>query len=232
MNTQVILGSEKNRQIHIGTSELVSPKIAESLRSMPSGTHAILVYDTQESKRDVLLSHLGLGVNRAGLVYAYAEEGPDRIREEMKKFGIDAGHLEKKNTLAIRSSEDVYIANGKVDTEGIIKGFSDLAWDYTRKGMDGIRASAEMSPFFRRGMISELEKYEHALHRRFSFPGRGVCAYNLIELQNSGHLETLMPMLRAHAVVILTGPKGGVVLEPDTVTEKDVEKVMAVPILR
>lgn len=211
---------------------MTSLKIDDVLRRMKLGTHAILVYDSQDNKRQVLLKHLELGVNRTGLVYAYAEEGPDGIREEMKRFGMNAKRLEEADLLAIQSSEDIYMPEGRVDTESIIKGFSDLAESYARRGLGGIRASAEMSPFFRHGLFRELEDYERALHRKFSFPARGICAYNLVELNNSGRLETLMPMLRAHDVVMLTGPNGSTVLNPDVVTEKDVEAVMQVPIAR
>jgi hypothetical protein len=211
---------------------MTSSKIDDALRTMTLGTHAILVYDTQDNKREVLLKHLELGMNRTGLVYGYAEEGPDKIRREMRRFGMDANQLEEADLLTIKSSKEIYMPDGKVDADGIIKGFSDLARSYSKRGLEGIRASAEMSPFFNHGLIKDLEKYEHALHRRFSFPARGVCAYSLVELNNSGHLGTLMPMLRAHDLVMLTGPNGTAILHPDSVTEGDVETVMQVPIAR
>jgi hypothetical protein len=45
-------------------------------------------------------------------------------------------------------------------------------------------------------------------------------------MQSSGSLDILMPLLRAHGPVILTGPKGGVILESSRVQEKHVEQVL------
>jgi hypothetical protein len=197
---------------------------------MSSGTHAVLVYDSQENKREVLLNHLGIGVNRAGLVYGYAEESGESVRKQMKRFGINAGHLEKKDQLAIKSTEELYFGDGRMDADRVIKSFADLAWEYRGRGLDGIRGAAEMSPFFRRGMMKELVSYERALHRKFFFPGRGICGYNLVELENSGHIDILMPIIEAHDVVFLTGPKGITVSRPDIVTEREVETVTNIAI--
>ena len=32
--------------------------VATAIREMPSGTHAVLVYDSPENKRDVLFAHM------------------------------------------------------------------------------------------------------------------------------------------------------------------------------
>jgi hypothetical protein len=210
---------------------LISREVADSLRRMRSGTHAILVYDTPKRKREVLFSHLDFGGDREQLVYVCAEESPEKVRGALADFGMEVPRLEKEDLLAVKNYDQVYIVNDKVDIEGIIRNFADLAWGATKRGLLGMRAAAEMSCFFHDGRVEELERYEHALHRRFSFPGKGLCGYNLIELANSGRLDTLMPMLRAHDLVIMTGPKGSAVLEPDSVKERDVEAVMQVVVV-
>ena len=84
-----------------------------------------------------------------------------------------------------------------------------------KKGLPGgLRVAEEMSYFFQNDMISELTTYENRLHRTFSFPVMGVCAYNLTEMHDHGHLETLLSLLHAHDQVILTGPRGPSILEP------------------
>ena len=49
-------------------------------------------------------------------------------------------------------------------------------------------------------------------------------------MASTGNLETLMPLLRAHGTIILTGPKGSSVLKPDTVQKQDVEHVMKIKV--
>ena len=198
--------------------------VAESLATMPSGTHAVLVYDSAENKRQVLFNHLSLGAGKEGLVYACSEESPTAIREEMTGYGIDVNALQASHKLSILDYRDVYIVNGKVDAPKIIEGFSTLAWDFHNKGMDGIRAAAEMSCFFKERKVSELMRYENALHKQFPFPGKGICAYNLVELGNSGNLELIWPILRAHGLVMMTGPNGSFALEPEKVNREDVRE--------
>ena len=111
---------------------------------------------------------------------------------------------------------------------GIIKGFSVLAYVYTYRGL-AMRAAAEMTCFFRKNKVDELVGYENDLHRKFSFPAFGICGFNLIEMGNSGNLEVLWPIIRAHAVVIMTGPGGSFILPPEEVRAKDVEKTMGAP---
>ncbi|HUH82907.1 MAG TPA: MEDS domain-containing protein [Nitrososphaerales archaeon] len=203
-------------------------QVAEAVRGMPTGTHAVLVYDSQKNKRDVLFDHLKLGVKTNGLVYACSEESPGEIRRELADEGVDVGGLEGKGVLSVKNYDDVYIVDGEVNIPQIISGFSSLAWGYQRQGLEGIRASAEMSCFFHERKVGELVEYEKALHREFSFPGRGICAYNLTEMVNSGGLELLWPILRAHKLVIMTGPNGSFAMEPEGVTKGDVEGTMGV----
>jgi len=146
----------------------------------------------------------------------------------MKRFGLDVDEREKEGTLSVKNSDEVYIVNGRVDSPRIIKGFSDLAYDYSSRGY-GMRAAAEMSCFFDHRLVDELVTYENDLHRKFSFPAFGLCGYNLVKMYNSGKLDVLWPILRAHSLVIMTGPNGSFALEPEKIEQGDVEKTMGVP---
>lgn len=205
---------------------MVPYSVDDALKEMPSGTHAVLVYDTLENKRAVLFNHLKLGAGKEGLVYVCSEEGKHEIRDEMKDSGIDVGSLEAKGDLAIRGYDEVYVVDGEVDPAHIISGFSDLAWGYSHRGMNGVRAAGEMSCFFKEGKVEQLLEYERSLHRKFSFPGKGVCAYNIVEMGTSGRMDALWPILRAHGLVIMTGPHGSFALEPEQVTKVHLESAM------
>ncbi len=207
---------------------MLDPKIARSLKEMRPGAHVVLVYDSLEHKKEVLFNHLKCGVGEAKLAYVCSEEAPQQVEREMEKFGIDVKGLEQTEMLSVGNYDEVYIKQDKVDVEGIIDHFSDLAWRCKKSGLKGLRAAAEMSCFFQCGKVKELTMYEYALHREFAFPGMGICAYNVLEMEKSGHLGMLMPLLRAHSRVILTGPLGISMLEPEKLEDNHVERMMQV----
>lgn len=196
---------------------MLRAQIETAIREMPLGSHAVLVYDSEENKRDVLFSHLKAGVGRSGLVYACSDETPEQIEGELASSGVDVSHLKRDGMLDVVDAEGVYLAGGVLDPPKVAKSFSDRAFEFRSKGYEGIRASAEMTCVFRKRGAERLVEYEEYLHRHFSFPAIGVCGYNLVALGNSGRLELLWPVLRAHAVVIMTGPNGAFALEPEKV---------------
>jgi len=209
---------------------MVSPEVAHALNVMEPGTHAVLIYDSMENKRDVLFRHLRNGIADSKLVYVCSEEEPEQIRRAMRDDEIDVEGLESRERLTVSNYDEVYIRHGRVDTPGVIDGFAKLAWDSTRQGLKSLRAAAEMSCFFRHGKVVELVEYERALGRRFHFPGMGVCAFGVVEMQSAGCLDILMPLLRAHGIVILTGPRGDVVLQPEGVQTRRVEEALQITI--
>lgn len=202
---------------------MVRHDVGNAVREMPTGTHAILVYDSPENKRDVLFNHLKYGEGREGLVYVCSLESPENIKEEMDDFGLDVDGQSSKGNLTVSKYDEVYVVNGKVHTSGIIMKFAEMSARYRAKGMSGIRAGAEMECFYKENKVPELLQYERALHRTFSFPAKGVCAYSLVEMANSGNLEMLWPLIRMHALVIMTGPNGSFALEPEKVSEEAVK---------
>lgn len=202
----------------------------EAVRNMPPGSHAVLVYDSQENKRDVLFEHLKVGADTDGLVYACSEETPASIRSGLEESGMDVEGLERKGLLTVKRYDHVYIVDGKVNTPGIISSFSDLAWDYNKRGLRGVRAAGEMSCFFKERKIDELINYERALHRKLSFPGKGICGYSLVEMSKTDSIDLLWPILRAHGLVIMTGPTGSFALEPEQVTGEVIERTIGVTV--
>lgn len=205
-----------------------SPEVVRALRDMEPGSHTVVIYDSPQNKRDVLFSHLTLGKSNSKMVYVCSEERPDEIGREMSAYGLDVADLAKRDMLVISNFDEVYIPkDGRVDIKGIINGFSRLAWDCRSKSLT-LRAAAEMSCFFRKGKLVELVEYERALGKSFNFPGMGVCGYDVLEMQSSGALNTLLPIIRAHGRVIFTGPNGSVVMEPERVENDHVEQVMQI----
>ena len=184
------------------------------LKEIIPGSHVVLIYDSPESKRNILFTHLALGIEDSKLAYVCSEESPDKVRQEMKESGIDAGDLESRGRLAILDYKEVYLKDGKVDIPQAIGYLSHLAWSCRKENLDGgLRVAEERSGFVRQEMFGDLATYERRLHRTFFFPATTVCAYDLTEMQISGNLESLLA-LHSQDRLLLTGPKGFSVMEP------------------
>jgi hypothetical protein len=209
---------------------MITREINEFLSDFRSHAHLILFYYEPEAKREILFSHLKFGEEKQGLAYVCSEENPQQIRGGMKKFGIDADGLRTRGKLAISNYDEIYLVDHVANIAKIMTAFSEMTEKYRLMGLDGMRAAAEMTCFFREDKVKELMAYEYALHRRLRFPAEGICAYNIREMQSSGCLETIMPMIRAHDTVILAGPNESLLLDPVKVEQDEVEEAMQIEI--
>ena len=205
---------------------MLGSEVSDFLSSFEQGTHVILFYDTLEAKRELLFNHLKYGASRQGLAYVCSEESPEKIREEMIDFGIDANSVRGNRNLTIANYDEVYIINGEVEIPSIISRFSRMVDAYKSQGLDGLRAGAEMSCFFRNGKVNELIGYENALHRKMTFAAEGICAYNISEMSALGFLNVFMPLVRAHDPVIFSSPKGFFIVKPEKVEKKHLEMMI------
>ena len=209
---------------------MLSPEVSQTLQNLTPGMHTILVYDSLENKREVAFNHLRYGIQDAELAYVCSEETPPQVEREMKDDGFDVEALERRKQLTVANYDAVYFNRGHVYIPSIIGRFSGAARKSAGRGLKGLRAVGEMSCFIKHNKIDEMMEYEQALQRKFSFPAMGLCAFNVLELESSGNMDTLMPLLRAHGTIILTGPKGSAVLKPENVQKGDVEHVMKVKV--
>jgi hypothetical protein len=208
---------------------MLSPHLAEFLADFKPKTHAIVFYNTPEKKHDVLLTHMKYGAEKdQGLAYVCSDQTPLQVEGEMKKFGIDVERLRAQHRLAINNYDRVYIVDGKVDIPKIMTSFSDLSTKYRAMGLNGLRASAEMSCFIKERKMNELIMYEYAMHRKLRFEAEGICGYNILELCESGHLKAIMQLLRAHDPVIMAGPNDSLILQPEKVEPKDLEEALKI----
>jgi hypothetical protein len=208
---------------------MMSLEVARVLSEMKPGTHAILIYDSPENKREILMNHLRIGVYDAKLNYVCSDGTPQDVEDAMRQAGFDFDILKKEERLTIEGCGDVFFKHGKADVTGTIGYFSYLALASKRQGLDGgLRVAAEMSCFFRNNAIDELVTFERRLHRTFSFPAIGLWAYDLSELNNSGHLEPLLKLLHAQNPLIFAGPKGATVLQQDPDQLANAQKLIQV----
>ncbi|MBW1669414.1 MAG: hypothetical protein JRJ66_15495 [Deltaproteobacteria bacterium] len=69
-------------------------------------------------------------------------------------------------------------------------------------------------------------QYEYSLQRVLSLPMDAICAYSLKTMVETGYTDVIMPLVRAHGRAIFTAEGGTVVIEPENVEDKDVERLL------
>ena len=199
--------------------------VNDFLSRFDPGSHVVLFYNDQKSKHELLFTHLKYGEHSQGLAYVCSEESPSLIRQEMQKFGLDTNSVKGTDKLTISNYDEIYIENGEVDIPAIIGKFAGMVDACRNRGLNGLRAAAEMSCFFKHGKIEELVAYERALHRRLMFKAEGICAYNITEISSQGYLDVVMPLVRAHDPVIFATPNGYLIMKPSKVGNKHIEQM-------
>ena len=199
--------------------------VNDYLSRFDPGSHVVLLYNDQKSKDVLLFTHLKYGEHSQGLAYVCSEESPSLIRQEMQKFGLDTNSVKGTDKLTISNYDEIYIVNGEVDIPAIIGKFAGMVDACRNRGLNGLRAAAEMSCFFKHGKIEELVAYERALHRRLMFKAEGICAYNITEISSQGYLDVVMPLVRAHDPVIFATPNGYLIMKPSKVGNKHIEQM-------
>lgn len=118
----------------------------------------------------------------------------------MKEYGIDVERLEREKALLIINYDGWYIKDGKMDPSYTINLWIDLLEEAMKRGYRSLRATGEMSCFFRHKQVEKLLEYERALHRRLELAMMGLCAYNGKDFL--GGLESvLIQLIASHLIV-------------------------------
>jgi hypothetical protein len=84
---------------------MISRDVLKKFGEIQPGTHSVLVYDPDERKEDALFTHMKLGWQHDGLVYACSEEIPPQAKTTMRKFGIEVDRRERDGTLMVETSK-------------------------------------------------------------------------------------------------------------------------------
>jgi hypothetical protein len=209
---------------------LSTQEIDSFIQGVNTTDHVLLFYDTQESKRRILYRYLSEGLKKGkGIVYVHSEETPRDINEGLTSHGIDFEPNLASGNILMPRYDDFYIVDGEAEALRILNKLHETSRYFESKGL-GFRGVGEMSCFFREEKVRELLRYEYALHKVLSIPMEAVCAYNLKTIVETGHTEVIMPLVRAHGKAMFTAEGGTMVLEPENVEEKDVERLLKIKI--
>jgi sugar-specific transcriptional regulator TrmB len=185
----------------------VPEKIVHFMEQLRPTNHLIFVYDSPDAKYNVLFNYLkaGLDGGEAG-VYVAGDENTNQIKAAMKQFGIRFEEYEKTGALQLFRYEDVYIIDGKFDTNTTMNLWNRLYKDALKKGFKGLRVTGEMACFLKHNLIQELIEYEKALHRILDIPIVAICAYNANMLNRSKDpINLYNELARAHGTALFTG---------------------------
>jgi len=155
---------------------------------------------------------LKAGLDRGeAAVHIASPESPSEIKEAMERFGIEVDRLGRSGVLHVLDYRDCYIIRSKFSISRTIAFWKRLLNESLANGLKGLRAAGEMACFFEKGMVKELVEYERALRRVFELPMTGICAYDTNVVVKEGRGELFLDLIKAHGVVIIIGPQGGVV---------------------
>ena len=209
---------------------LLNKQLKTFFDEMKPSDHALLFYDSQKNKHKILYNYLKDGLEKGrGVVYICSEERPDQIRRGLSAAGVDVEPNERSGNMLIKSFDEWYIEEGRVEILKIINHWNEAYNRFKEKGL-GMRVTGETSCFFRQNKVRELLRYEYALHRVVSIPIEVLCAYDVQTIVKTGYTDMIMPLVRAHGKAIFTSRDGSVVIEPEHVEDRDVERLLEIEI--
>ncbi len=209
---------------------MLSEEIDSLINGIDTTDHVLLFYDTQESKRRILFSYLAEGLKKGkGVVYIHSEETPQDIHRGLASQGIDVEPNLASGSILTPRYDEFYIVDGEVEALRILNKWHQTNSVFKSKGL-GLRATGEMSCFFRNGKVRELLRYEYALHKVLFMPMDAICAYNLKTIVETGYTDVIMPLVRAHGKAVFTAEGGTMVLEPENVEGTDIERLLEIKI--
>ncbi|MFW9926780.1 MAG: MEDS domain-containing protein [Candidatus Thorarchaeota archaeon] len=182
-------------------------KLMRILKRLRPRDHAILFYDSKESKHNTLFSYIESGLKRGEAArYICSEESPSDIRESMQRFGIDVERFESGGALGILHYTDMYIRNGTFNIDDVMDTWNDSFNEAISLGFKGMRVTGEMSCFIEHNLVSELIEYERALHTVLDVPMTAICAYNAEILSHvENPIDVYSELVKAHGKVLFVG---------------------------
>jgi hypothetical protein len=200
------------------------------IQGIDTTDHVLLFYDTQESKRRILYSYLAEGLKKGkGITCIRTEETPQDVYTGLASHGIDVEPNLASGSILTPSYDEFYIVDGKAETLKILNRWHEMSSYFQSKGL-GLRATGEVSCFFKEGKVRELLRYEYALHKVLYIPMDAICAYNLKTIVETGYTDVIMPLVRAHGKAVFTAEGGTMVLEPENVEDTDIERLLEIKI--
>lgn len=174
--------------------------------------HVILFYADYRDKHEVLFTYLRAGLEAGeAAIYVAADESPDKIRQAMRRFGLNVDYYERILALKIADYRQWYIIEGEFDIPRTISLWEKSLDEAAANGFKSLRVAGEMACFFKHDMVNELVEYERALHRVLKIPLAAICAYDdavvLRGAEEERYLRLYLDLIMAHSTILFVGPE-------------------------
>lgn len=184
-----------------------SEKARRFIRQLKPTDHTIFVYDSKETKRNVLFNYIKHALeNGEAAAYVCSEEDPSDIKAAMEQFGIPTEKHRETGALRILYYTDFCMPDGKFsipNTLNLWRGFYKQALN---KGFKGLRVTGEMTCFFKHRLVKDLVEYERALHKVLEIPMVAMCAYNGDMLSKAADpIDLYTELVNAHGTILFKG---------------------------
>jgi sugar-specific transcriptional regulator TrmB len=188
-------------------AESETERLKRFITQLKPTDHVIFVYETQESKYDVLFNYIRHGLeNGEAAVYVCSEATPAQIKTAMKLFGIDVEKYEKANALNVLHYKEFYIIDGKFSIENTLSLWNKYYQEALAKGFKGLRVTGEMACFFEHNLVKDLLEYEKSLHKVLSIPIVAICSYRSDKLKSvDDPIALYRELTKAHGAVLYEG---------------------------
>lgn len=109
------------------------------------------------------------------MLIATQYETPDRVRQNLVDYGIDAEKYEKDGSLVIVDAVKGY---QRGDVNGVLKLAKSLAGRAEKEGKQGVCVFGDPGSFFMFDKLAELLQYELSMPHRFDVKIKAFCSYH------------------------------------------------------
>lgn len=190
LTSRGVLASELMRDIRLTMmTDTVGARASTITRSLSTGDHAILFYDTEKIKRQITYPFLKAGLLKGdAIVYVVSEHKLDFESQEIYKYGIDLGNL-REEALTILSADEWYIKKGKAQAKTILDNWLTLLKEKQKMGFTELRVASEMEVFFNYAKNKELLAYEAMLGKQIAPALCALCLYNTHKLDEQEFIQ-------------------------------------------
>ncbi len=147
-----------------------------------TGIHTLTIYRNQEDKFAHALHFLKEGLdNNESIVLITDSLTKNKILDIMRDLWDTnyVNRLYKKGDITIVTTAEWYFRDDplKINSEKIMKCWTDLTVEAIERGKRGLRAFGDVRLFFEYGLTEELVRYESEFHKKPHFPIKVICAY-------------------------------------------------------
>jgi hypothetical protein len=177
---------------------------ARYAKRLTIGDHAVVFYDSEDFKHQILFPYLKAGLSRGeAAVYAVSEDRLDSEVQEIQKYGLDLDGL-PKGAFTIMSAYEWYLRKGRAKAKTIVTNWQTLIHEKKKAGFAGVHAAGETAVFFNNAKKKELLRYEELLDRQLAFDLCGLCLYDNSTLEERHAAR----VLNCHGHIISKGLVG------------------------